>query len=101
MLSSINSNAEQPIAPSSDNGEPDDDTDNDIPPVQDTKFQKMTLFIYFIIYILIGYKMYYFNMNLEYYFKDIKYNTNGNIFLTGGNMNKIAKDTFDGFLVLK
>lgn len=97
MLSSINSNAEPPIAPSSDNGEPDDDTDNDIQPVQDTKFQKMTLFIYFIIYILIGYKMYYFNMNLEYYFKDIKYNTNGNIFLTGGNMNIVAKETFDGF----
>ena len=46
---------------------------------------------------IIGYKIYYFNLNLEYYFKDIKYNTNGNIFLTGGNMNKIAKDTFDGF----
>ena len=100
MFSSINTNTEpnisQQLPQTEDNSVPDDDND-DIPVDKVSKFEKMTMFVYFIIYVLIGYKMYYFNMNLEYYFKDIKYNTNGNIFLTGGNMNKIAKDTFDGF----
>ena len=100
MFSSINTNTEpnisQQLPQTEDNSVPDDDND-DIPVDKVSKFEKMTMFVYFIIYVLIGYKMYYFNMNLEYYFKDIKYNTNGNIFLTGGNMNIVAKETFDGF----
>ena len=60
-----------------------------------SKTSNITTFITYVIMLIIGYKLYYFNLNLEFYFRKIDYNKTKNIFLTGGNLNEISKQTFD------
>jgi hypothetical protein len=52
-------------------------------------------FVMYVLMLLVGYKLYYFNLNLEYYFRKIDYDKTKNIFLTGGNLNKLSKETFE------
>lgn len=56
---------------------------------------KINNFVKYVFMLIIGYKLYYFNLNLEYYFSKIDYNKTKNIFLTGGSINKISKETFE------
>ena len=56
---------------------------------------KVKKFVKFVLMLLIGYKLYYFNLNLEYFFSKIDYNKSKTIFLTGGSINKISKETFE------
>ena len=60
-----------------------------------SKTSNVKTFITYVAMLVIGYKLYYFNLNLEYYFRKIDYNKTKNIFLTGGNLNEISKQTFE------
>ena len=62
---------------------------------QDKSQDKIMNFVKYVFMLIIGYKLYYFNLNLEYYFRKIDYNKTKNIFLTGGSLNKISKETFE------
>ena len=62
---------------------------------QDNSQDKITNFIKYVFMLIIGYKLYYFNLNLEFYFRKIDYKKTKNIFLTGGSINKISKETFE------
>jgi len=62
---------------------------------EDNNSNNIVNFIKYILLLLIGYKLYYFNLNLEYYFNNIDYKKTSNIFLTGGNINKVSKKTFE------
>lgn len=62
---------------------------------QDNSQDKSTNFITYVFMLIIGYKLYYFNLNLEFYFRKIDYKKTKNIFLTGGSINKISKETFE------
>ena len=60
-----------------------------------SKANNIKTFVMYVAMLIIGYKLYYFNLNLEYYFRKIDYDKTKNIFLTGGNLNKLSKQTFE------
>ena len=66
-------------------------------PTNENKGQNIKNFVIFVFLLVMGYKIYYFNLNLEYYFKNIDYNITDNIFLRGGNVNKLSEETFKSF----
>ena len=69
----------------------------DVPPTMKKKDNSKNIknFVIYIVLLIIGYKLYYFNLNLEYYFNNIDYKKSSNIFLTGGNINENSKKTFE------
>ena len=62
---------------------------------EDKTQDKISKFTKYVFMLIIGYKLYYFNLNLEYYFRKIDYNKTRNIWLTGGSINKVSKETFE------
>lgn len=65
------------------------------PSPEDKGEDKIKNFVRYVFMLIIGYKLYYFNLNLEFYFRKIDYNKSKNIFLTGGSINEISKETFE------
>ena len=72
-------------------------SNNNNTPTTQNKSKNIKGFVIFIFLLIMGYKIYYFNLNLEYYFKNIDYNITDNIFLRGGNTNKLSEETFKSF----
>ena len=54
-------------------------------------------FLLYIIVFIIGFKVYYFNLNLEFYFKQIKFDNANTILLKGGYVNKTSEKSFENF----
>ena len=64
---------------------------------KENKAKNIKTFVTCVFLLIMGYKIYYFNLNLEFFFKNIDYNITDNIFLRGGNNNKLSEETFKNF----
>ena len=75
-------------------------TDKNIIPDDDKKTNKLETIKTFVIYVLIlliGYKVYFFNLNLEYYYKNVEKDGKRFILTGGADENEISERTFGNF----